>query len=93
MAATSASAPAAPSPAAGVQPRKATNKERQERDALPGLIEALEAEQQRLTTEMHGPEFYKRPAAEIHAVLARMDAIPGELTAAYARWDELDRLR
>ena len=73
--------------------RKATNKEKRERDELPGRIEALEAEQRRLSAEVSGPDFYKQPAAEIIAAMARLDAIPAELLAAYARWDELDGLR
>ncbi|MGD9903002.1 MAG: ATP-binding cassette domain-containing protein [Vicinamibacterales bacterium] len=91
--ATLAAAPSAAPPATSRQPRKASNKERQEYDALPGRIDALEREQQRLTADVHGPDFYKRPAAEIAATMARLDAIPGELLAAYARWDELDGLR
>ncbi len=82
----------APAPAGG-QLRKATNKERREFDALPARIEALEVEQQRLAAEVAAPEFYKKPAAEITAVMARLEAIPGELLAAYARWDALDGLR
>ncbi|MEZ5420547.1 MAG: ATP-binding cassette domain-containing protein [Vicinamibacterales bacterium] len=80
-------------PATAVQPRKATNKERMEREALPGRIDALEAEHKRLEAEVAAPGFYKRPAAEIHAAMARLEALPGELLAAYARWDELDGLR
>ena len=80
-------------PASAATPRKATNKERMEREALPGRIDALEAELKRLEREVAGPDFYKKPAAEIHAAMARIAAIPDELLAAYARWDELDGLR
>ncbi len=75
------------------QARKATNKERHEFDALPARIAALEREQVRLAAEVAATEFYKRPAAEISATMARLDALPAELLAAYARWDELDGLR
>jgi ATP-binding cassette subfamily F protein uup len=74
-------------------PRKATNKERSEFEALPARIEALEREQERLTAAVAATDFYKRPAAEITATMARLDALPAELLAAYARWDELDGLR
>ena len=74
-------------------PRKATNKERQEYEALPARIEALEQEQARLTAEVSAPDFYKKSPAEITATMARLEAIPAELLAAYARWDELDGLR
>jgi hypothetical protein len=39
------------------------------------------------------PDFYKRPAADIAATMARLGAVPDELLAAYARWDELNGLR
>jgi hypothetical protein len=38
------------------------------------------------------PEFYKKPAADIHAALARLDALPAEIETAMRRWDELDSL-
>jgi ATP-binding cassette subfamily F protein uup len=85
-ASAAAAAPASPA-------RKATNKERLEFEALPARIAALEREQERLTAEVAAPEFYKKPAAEITATMARLDALPGALLAAYARWDELDGLR
>ena len=80
-------------PTAGGQPRKATNKERREFEALPARIEALELEHRRLAVEVSSPDFYKKPAVEITATMARLEAIPAELLAAYARWDELDGLR
>jgi ATP-binding cassette subfamily F protein uup len=82
----------AAAPAAGLA-RKATNKERRELEELPARIEALEDEQRRLAAEVVGPDFYKRPAAEIEAAMARLAVLPEELLSAYARWDELDGLR
>ena len=81
-----AAAPAAPQ-------RKATNKEKREREELTKRIEALETEQRTLTATVGAPDFYKRPAAEISATMARLDAVPAELLTAYARWDVLDGLR
>ena len=98
--ASSVSAPApdtssAPQSQRNAQPsrRKATNREQQERDALPALIEALESEQRRLAAEIEGPEFYKRAPADIAATMARLSALPDEILRAYARWDELEQLR
>ncbi len=95
-----ASAPAAAAvagPSAASEPvplaRKATNKERMEREKLPSRIEQLETEQRRLSAEVAAADFYKRPAAEITATMARLEAIPAELLTAYARWAELDGLR
>lgn len=79
-----------PSIAAPTQKRKLSFKEQRELDALPATIEALEAEQAALAAEVSAPDFYKRPAAEIHQTMARIEALPGEIEAALKRWDELD---
>jgi ATP-binding cassette subfamily F protein uup len=71
-------------------PKKLTYRERQELDALPGRIEALEKEQRELETAIAAAEFYKESAAVITQTLARRDAVHGELLHALARWDELD---
>ena len=84
-----ATATAAPAPPA----RKATNKERLEREALPAKIEALEAELKRLEAETASPDFYKKGTAEITVTMARIAALPDEILACYARWDELEPLR
>jgi len=70
--------------------RKLSFKEQRELEALPSRIEALEAEQTALSAEVAGPDFYKKPAAEIHAAMARLAALPAEIEAAMQRWDELD---
>jgi ATP-binding cassette subfamily F protein uup len=75
-------------PAAG--PRKASYKEQQELLALPGRIESLEAEQQRLQEAVASPDFYKEPADTIARTLARLETIEQELLDVLARWDELD---
>ncbi len=90
----SAAPAAATAPVVAAPPvRKATNKEKKERDELPKRIEALEREQRELSATVAAPDFYKKPAAEITALMARLDAIPAELLTAYARWDELEGLR
>jgi ATP-binding cassette subfamily F protein uup len=70
--------------------RKLSFKEQRELEGLPARIEALEAEQARLEAEVSSPDFYQKPAAEMHAVLARLEALPAELEASLQRWDELD---
>jgi ATP-binding cassette subfamily F protein uup len=59
---------------------------------LPSRIEALETEQQRLQAESASPEFYRSPADHIAAVLARIEAIHGELERVLARWVELEEV-
>jgi ATP-binding cassette subfamily F protein uup len=72
--------------------RKLSFKEQRELESLPGRIEALEAEHVALSAEVAGPDFYRTPAADIHAAMARLEALPGEIEAALRRWDELDSI-
>jgi ATP-binding cassette subfamily F protein uup len=72
--------------------RKPSYKEQRELESLPARIDTLENEQRQLSEEVSSPDFYKRPAPEITAALARLDALGEELAQAYARWDELDSL-
>jgi len=73
--------------------RKLTFNEQRELDGLPARIEALDAELARLTAELNAPDFYTRGGAAIGEVMQRVEAIPVELEAAYARWDVLEQLR
>ena len=84
----SAGSPSDPPPAS----RKASYREQQELLALPGRIETLESERQRLNAAVASADFYKEPAETIAATLARLEAIEQELLDALARWDELDSL-
>ena len=43
--------------------------------------------------EVASAEFYKSGAAHIKAVLARVDAVQGELDAVLERWVELDAMK
>ena len=79
-----------PAPAAATARAKLSFKEQRELAALPGVIEALEAEREALRLRTAGPEFYKESADAIRVALARLDAIDPELAAAYERWHALD---
>jgi len=70
--------------------RKPSYNEQRELEQLPSRIEALEAERQKLQTAVASPDFYKRPAADIHEALRRLDELETLLLTAYARWDALD---
>jgi ATP-binding cassette subfamily F protein uup len=70
--------------------RKLSYNEQREYEGLPGRIQELEAEQQRLREEAESAEFYREPAGRIREVLARLDAIGPELNAALERWMELE---
>jgi ABC transport system ATP-binding/permease protein len=70
--------------------KKLTYKEQRELDSLPSRIDALEEEQRLLAERIASAEFYKEGAEAIRAALARADALSHDITAAYARWHELD---
>jgi len=70
--------------------KKLSYKDQRELDALPGRIEALEAEQRNLNARIASPDFYKAPRADIEAALARVDPLQQELAVAYARWHTLE---
>jgi ATP-binding cassette subfamily F protein uup len=70
--------------------RKLSFKEKRELESLPDHIAALEAEQERLRREAASLDFYKRGAADIRGVLARIEAITPELETALARWIVLE---
>ena len=87
--AAKASAPtAAASPAPVVKKVKLSYKEQRELEALPGRIEALEAEQKTLTDLLAGTEIYA-DAKKLATTQARYAAIDGELLAAMERWEAL----
>ena len=73
------------------QKRKLSFSEKRELEALPGKIEALEAEQEALSTKMADPDFY-RNADEVKQANQRLTEIESELTQAYERWEVLDEI-
>ncbi len=87
-----APAPAAPAAAAAPAParRKLSYKEQRELEALPGRIEALEAEQAALAARLADPGLYAAVGgAEFQALQARHAALDEELLAALERWEAL----
>jgi ATP-binding cassette subfamily F protein uup len=83
--------PATPGARVGTRTRKKLSyNEQRELEQLPGRIEEMEAEQQRLHATMAGPTFYAEPPATIHQTLARLEEIQQSLVNTYARWGDLD---
>jgi ABC transport system ATP-binding/permease protein len=76
----------AASPAA---PRKLSHKEQRELEALPGRIEALEAEQAALSERLASAELYQKEPQRVGELQARHAAIEEELMAALERWEAL----
>jgi ATP-binding cassette subfamily F protein uup len=73
-------------PAAGR--KKLSYRDRQDLEALPGRIEALETEQRTLHASLADPALYK-DGARIVGVRARLAEVERELAAAFERWEAL----
>ena len=88
-AAPAAAATAVPAPAVPAKPRKLGYKEQRELDALPGLIEDLEAEQATLAERLAGSDIYQGDPDLLAQAQDRLARIDDELTAALERWEAL----
>ncbi|SFL82177.1 ATP-binding cassette, subfamily F, uup [Desulfomicrobium norvegicum] len=73
--------------------RKLTYKENLELDALPGRIEALEADIAALQEQMNDPQFYTNDHTVVAAAAVRLEVLEAELDSLLTRWDELEELR
>ncbi len=87
VAAKPAAGPAAPRPAGARA--KLSYKEQRELEALPGLIEQLEAEQKTLFERLASASLYTEAPHLVAAMQARHDQIEAELTLALERWETL----
>jgi ATP-binding cassette subfamily F protein uup len=58
---------------------------------IPEHIEALEAEQARLTELMADPSFYQQDSEQIAAAANRLKELEDRLAQAYRRWEELEQ--
>ncbi len=83
-----AAAPAVVAPAPAK--RKLGFKEQRELEALPALIEGLEADVARATEAMTSPEHYRQDAAAIQAAGLALAGMQSRLEQAYQRWHELE---
>jgi len=72
--------------------RKLSFKEKQELDALPAQIEALEMEQTEIHAKISDPEFFRNAGADATQVTERLTALEAELETVYARWTELEEI-
>ena len=82
-----ARAATAPKPAAART--KLSYKEQRELDALPGRIEALEAEQKLISELLAGSEIYVAEPQRVRELQARHEQIEEELLVALERWEGL----
>jgi ATP-binding cassette subfamily F protein uup len=65
-------------------------REQRELDALPGEIEALEAEQHALTARMCAPDYHRHPAESLRTDRERAQALEHALAQKFERWALLD---
>lgn len=70
--------------------KKLSYKLQRELEAIPGQIDALEAELAGVQAEISAPSFYQRPAEETRVVLERLDSLQAELDRLIERWAELE---
>ncbi len=69
---------------------KMSFKEERELEALPPLLEKLEAEKKGLLLSLADPGFYRSGSGNIAAANARLQELEKELHAAYQRWECLE---
>jgi len=72
---------------------KMSYKEQRELEQLPVQIEAMESEQRALHEAMNAPDYFRQGNEVVARHTARLAELEQQLTAAYARWDELESLR
>jgi ATP-binding cassette subfamily F protein uup len=74
------------------RPRILTFKEKKEIEALPALIESLEAERAGLYETLADPDLYRQDGSRIPAIKARVAELDKEIPAAYERWELLESI-
>jgi ATP-binding cassette subfamily F protein uup len=74
------------------RPRTLSFKENKELETLPGLIESLEAERDRLYEVLAAPDFYKHDGSRITEAKAKIGELEKEITTAYGRWELLESI-
>jgi ATP-binding cassette subfamily F protein uup len=87
-AAVASAAPA--SSGAPVKPRKLSFKDQRELDAIPKLIQRLEAEQTQLTATIGDPELFRSKPGAAAAAAQRLESVVKELESAFSRWESLE---
>ena len=74
------------------RPRKLTYREKEELEALPAKIEALENEQAALFKTLSDPQFYQQAGEAVAAARNRLADLEAEQQSAYRRWEELETI-
>ncbi|HDH05189.1 MAG TPA: ATP-binding cassette domain-containing protein [Nitrospirae bacterium] len=72
--------------------RKLTFKENREIEALPGMIESMEAEHDGLYKKLADPEFYKGDGSRVAESKSKIEDLEKDIADAYERWALLERI-
>ena len=72
--------------------RKLLNKEREALKNLPGMIEQMEAERNRITQAMQAPSYYRNPGNDPMKDQAELERLELEISKSYEKWEELEAL-
>jgi len=75
-----------------VSSRKLSYKLQRELDSLPGVIESVEIQLERLRSQTLDPKFYQREYSETQPVLDQLTDLDRELEEHLARWSELEEM-
>ena len=72
--------------------RKLLNKEREALATLPGKIEEMEAERDRITALMQETDYYRNSHNDPVGDQKKLEKLENEILQSYERWEELDNL-
>jgi len=74
------------------KPKKLSYKDQREYDALPELLETLEAELETLNEQMAQADFYQQGEEKVQATLKTLSEKETELEHAFERWEILEAM-
>ncbi len=80
-------------PGRGARAGKLAYREQADLERLPGEIERMESEIEALYRELADPELHRGGPEPVKAAQARLEALQRDVTAAYARWEDLEAKR
>ena len=93
VASTGRSAPISPRSSGDTRPPKLSFREKQELDASPAKIEAIEARIAAMQTTLADPDLYARASDDVRKTQDDLRTAEHEAAIAYARWEALEARR
>ena len=77
-------------PSASTRSKGLSWKEGRELEALPGMLEALEAERDLLGQRLADPATYQNDPEQVGKLSTAFEEIEAKILEAYARWEDLE---